>query len=261
MNREWVEAEERRHDEAIAEIVGEVRSAIAGIGSLTADHVDDATAHVFEMAWLGMTEPLLLMPDGVWFDMACAADLNLRHAMRDALSSARVGELADLLSYAPSRYLDSEAFPIRGDVLVTDPCYVLRDGDWHRFLERMRDGKGGFEPIPSLVARDTLVGDWSCEMLDGNGSKIGSFCADSGMVAAMSLDEALAYNPDFDYHMKRPWTAVVARCLDGTVRFEVDRVETELGGQVLPACRRRGRRRQDGVLDEGGLIAWPMKSI
>ncbi len=47
--------------------------------------------------------------------------------------------------------------------------------------------------------------------------KIGEFCADAGMVAVFKLDEILKYNPDFDYHINRPWTTTVIKDFVGKI--------------------------------------------
>lgn len=55
-------------------------------------------------------------------------------------------------------------------------------------------------------------------------SSIGEFSADAGMVAVLSLDEVLKYNPDFDsWISEHPWCVTVIKDFDG----EVDYVVTE----------------------------------
>ena len=58
-----------------------------------------------------------------------------------------------------------------------------------------------------IISVDTLYGDWSCITYNSDThEKIGEFCADAGMVGVFLLDEVLKYNPDFNYHIDRPWT-------------------------------------------------------
>lgn len=42
------------------------------------------------------------------------------------------------------------------------------------------------------------------------------------MVAVFLLDDVLKYNPDFDYHIERPWTATLIKDFEGEVDFEVN---------------------------------------
>lgn len=76
--------------------------------------------------------------------------------------------------------------------------------------------------IHNYICRDTIYGDWSCTTFDSDTKEpIGEFCADAGMVAVFLLDEVLKYNPDFDYHINRPWTTTLIKDFDGDVHFEV----------------------------------------
>lgn len=113
----------------------------------------------------------------------------------------------------------------KGDIIITDPCYVCKDGDWVkcRYGNRM-DILG----IENYMCRNTIYGDWSCTTYNTKtNEKIGEFCADAGMVAVFLLDEVLKYNPDFDYHTERPWTTTLIKDFDGEVDFVVVHTEGE----------------------------------
>lgn len=80
--------------------------------------------------------------------------------------------------------------------------------------------------IKNYICRDTLYGDWSCTTYDSNThERLGEFCADAGMVGVFLLDEVLKYNPDFNYHIERPWTTTLIKDFDGEIDFEI--VHTE----------------------------------
>lgn len=80
--------------------------------------------------------------------------------------------------------------------------------------------------IKNYICRDTLYGDWSCTTYNSDThEKIGEFCADAGMVGVFLLDEVLKYNPDFNYHVERPWTTTLIKDFDGEVDFEVIHTE------------------------------------
>ena len=121
----------------------------------------------------------------------------------------------------------------KGDIIITDPCYIMRAK--HHGTEPLHgdDWKycnyGGFMEvlgIQNYICRDTLYGDWSCTTFNSDtNEKIGEFCADAGMVAVFLLDEVLAYNPDFDYHISRPWTTTLIKDFDGEVEFVVKHIE------------------------------------
>lgn len=80
--------------------------------------------------------------------------------------------------------------------------------------------------IKNYICRDTLYGDWSCTTYNSDtNEKIGNFCADDGMVGVFLLDEVLKYNPDFDYHVERPWTTTLIKDFDGEIDFEIIHTE------------------------------------
>lgn len=113
----------------------------------------------------------------------------------------------------------------KGDIIITDPCYICKDGDWHRCNcgDNME-----ILGINTYICRDTIYGDWSCTTFNSDtGKDIGGFCADAGMVAVFLLDEVLKYNLGFDYHIERPWTTTLIKDFDGEVNFEVIHTEGE----------------------------------
>ncbi len=77
--------------------------------------------------------------------------------------------------------------------------------------------------LKTFIVGDTLYGDWSCTTFNSDTEeKIGEFCADAGMVGVFLLDEVLAYNPDFDYHINRPWTTTLIKDFHGTVELHME---------------------------------------
>jgi len=192
-----------------------------------------------------------------------------------------------------SRYLDSEKKEFDGDIIITDPCYIIKDrhqigkypyrsdfysydriedypdreevnirtlskddqlmiefGIKSKYISKKREEEEmAYEKamreykeknpddwenceygshmeklgIRNYLSRDTLYGDWGCTTYDMNTKEaIGSFCADAGMVAVFSLEEVLKYNPDFDYHISKPWTTTWIKNFKGTVQFIVN---------------------------------------
>lgn len=95
----------------------------------------------------------------------------------------------------------------------------LNGSDWHRC-----DCGKNMEilGIHTYICRNTLYGDWSCTTYNSDTKEeLGAFCADAGMVGVFLLDEVMKYNPDFDYHINRPWTTTLIKNFDGEVDFEI----------------------------------------
>lgn len=90
--------------------------------------------------------------------------------------------------------------------------------------------------ISHYLTRSTICGDWSCTTINAdNGKELGQFCADAGLVSVFLLEDVLAYNPDFDYHIKRPWTTTLIKDFNGDIKLEVvpfEYVDDEYGEKV-----------------------------
>ena len=77
--------------------------------------------------------------------------------------------------------------------------------------------------LKNYLTGDTLYGDWSCTVFNSDTKKnIGEFCADSAMVGVFLLNEVLAYNPKFNYHIERTWTTALIKDFHGTVELHME---------------------------------------
>jgi len=127
---------------------------------------------------------------------------------------------------------DSEPVEFDGDIIITDPCYVVDDdNDWRKVCDTYDLNKIGVTPS---MTRDTIFGDWCCETVDAETYEtIGRFCADAGLVSVMPLDEVLKYNPKFDYHITRPDMVTLIRDFKGTVQFTVREFTFDYEGKTI----------------------------
>ncbi len=142
-------------------------------------------------------------------------------------------KLVNFYNFDFNVYLDSEPMFFDGDIIITDPCYIIRcehhgtkpltDDDWYACNYGSNMETLG---IKKYMTRDTLYGNWCCTTFNSDtGERIGKFCADAGLVSVFDLSEVLAYNPDFDYHTERKWTTTLIENFKGTVQFVVIRKE------------------------------------
>lgn len=121
-------------------------------------------------------------------------------------------------------YMDSEPKEFDGDILITDPCYFVKDDDDILDLSAIN--------IPTSISRDTIYGDWSCTVTDSNNNKLGNFCADAGLVCVADLNEVVKYNPDILNQIKEcPWAYTVIKNFKGTVQFIIQENEYEHNGK------------------------------
>lgn len=152
------------------------------------------------------------------------------HNLIDSLDAHKYNSIVHMANGGLKRYLDSEPMEFDGDIIITDPCYIMRaehhgtipitDDDWDAcgYGENME-----VFGIQNYMTRDTIYGDWGCDVYNTDTKeKIGEFCADAGLVSVLLLDEVLKYNPDFDYHKKKSWTTTWIQDFKGTVQFVVE---------------------------------------
>ena len=131
---------------------------------------------------------------------------------------------------------------ITGTLVLTDPCYVVREDsdDWERCAYGDNMGVLG---LHSFIAKPTLVGDCNCaaykvfdnpykvvdtiarSVEDGMdfivpSCYLGSFGVDSGLMGIFSLYELKAYNPKIEeWIASHPWCATVIPDFDGEVNY------------------------------------------
>ena len=104
----------------------------------------------------------------------------------------------------------------QGDLIITDPGYVARNAeDWRAcgYGDHM-EALGLKTVLPVLVTE----GELDLEAVDPEtGASYGTFVTDSGVAAAMLLEEILSYDPEFDEHTECPENVVWIQGFDGEV--------------------------------------------
>ena len=116
-----------------------------------------------------------------------------------------------------------------GDIIITDPGYFVSDMDeWKKCRSGYEMENLGFS---NFLCRTTLYGDWCCEVFKSSGSrlwypqapekKLGEFAGDSAQVGVFLLREILRYNPNWNYHLEKPWCACWIKNFTGTVKIVV----------------------------------------
>ena len=150
-----------------------------------------------------------------------------------AISAFRkLGEVCNKIN-GYRRIIDSDWVNFDGDIVITDPCY-LKNGFDYDYLDSVK-----------YIERDTIYGDWSCHTYDSDTKKaLGKFCADSGMVAVISVDDLRKLDPTFynDEKVKNSHMMTVIKDFHGKVRFRVDEESYTYKGE---------ERKDYGVVVEG----------
>lgn len=147
----------------------------------------------------------------------------------------------------------------KGTIIITDPCYIIKDDDWSSSNYGENLQKFGFT---NYITKPTIYGDWSCTVYKTNKNSeevityiqdlfnridestkdsfevpeelsnefnefekefetLGEFCADAGLVGVYLLDEVLNYNKDFNKWIKdHPWCVTVIPDFDGEIEYK-----------------------------------------
>ena len=119
-----------------------------------------------------------------------------------------------------TRLIDSNVLMFDNEsVLITDPGYIMRNGDT---LDLSTIDEFKEKGLKRIAIHDTIYGDWSCTTINTDtNEKLGTFTADGGEVGIFALDEVLAYNPDYAEDLKKyPWCATVIPNFTGKAKIE-----------------------------------------
>ena len=133
----------------------------------------------------------------------------------------------------------------KGDIIITDPCYFIKDENWENSDYGQELDKLGFE---NYFCENILCGDWICgtyrlgdyidpiSIIDAmnvifdegwtinmESPKLGEFTADAGLVGVFLLDEVRKYNPEIDTFIKEhPRCVTIIPNFDGEVEYYID---------------------------------------
>ena len=227
MRKEWVEDKEQAREIEKDRLISVISNRLRETKLLDFYHSCRYTASILDTVKIGLTDPAYVFNYDIFreykkrysemFDKNTAAQAaeTFYEDIMTALNSVRneISELYSLMYVNYNRYLDTEPMMFEGDIIITDPCYVAKDDD---------DSYLNSSGIEHMIVHDTLYGDWGCTTFDTDTrQKIGRFCADAGLVAVISLEEALRYNPTFDYHITKPWTTTLIKDFKGYVQIVV----------------------------------------
>lgn len=156
----------------------------------------------------------------------------------------------------------------KGNILITDPCYITKDEDW-RSTEELED----YYDLLSDNNVDSLSdstgggdGSWKVYKTDGdpmecvkkiqdiydksrknddetiskieeyldNFTVLGAFCADAGMSCVCDLKQLYEYNPEAkDFVEKHPWCCTVLENFDGEIVEEFVNIPGSCGYEQL----------------------------
>ena len=214
MKKAWVNKKEKMRKEKIEKLTREIRAKLLAFGPYSKEEVE-----IFmDEAQKGYANLIPVRNERIM--KRFAEEPGLLFKTKKFMDTIPCEELARIMSSDYTQYLDSDEKRFHGDILITDPCYVIKDDDWEGVI---CGNIPVIDALPSAMMRDTLYGDWSCTTLNTLTKKpIGEFCADAGMVAVFALAEVRRYNPDFDYNQYvNNGAATLIKDYDGTCQFVV----------------------------------------
>lgn len=238
MNKEWVEKKNADRNKWLVEMEQRIRNEIEMATFLTENVKNRMLSSLDKLKKNGSSCEFRFEMQSGYLDLD-SDDIKVAsisyEEYREWLKKLEVETFCSNMQYTNiyNRYLDSEPKEFDGDIIITDPCYIIR-AEHHGTKPLTKDDWATCEygenmealGIHTYMTRGTLYGDWSCTTYNSDTKEpIGEFCADAGLVSVFLLDEVLKYNPDFDYHINKLWTTTLIKDFKGTVQFVVIHTE------------------------------------
>ena len=229
MKQDWINQKEQERQDEINQYKNQMHEALTHLQAYSEEEIQIFLNQIDTALNIEIIDSTYLMP--YTNENLCNRwneDHDLWFKTKSTIESFPLHTLADTICSNYKRYLDSSPTHFHGDIIITDPCYVIKDEDWSHVCDHI------YEPtidlIPGSIMRDTIYGDWSCTVFDKKTKEpIGHFCADAGMVAVFDLEQVLKYNPNFDSHITKDWTTTLIKDFDGDIWFEVKYHKTRYG--------------------------------
>ena len=103
--------------------------------------------------------------------------------------------------------VEQEMIADNDTLIITDPCYIMRDEHWEHFLNLEFSSQPigldnylrKYHSFGELLAGDTGIGDWNNEVVNSmTGDVLGEFAADAGMVIVCTASDLTNYGYDKD---------------------------------------------------------------
>ena len=142
-------------------------------------------------------------------------DLEIEVAQLKKMIEAYKQQISQKLEF---RYDNVEQRQFEGTLVITDPCYFVKDEDWKKSIYGASLIDFG---INTYITADTGFGDWQNSIIDNKHHFLGHFCADSGQVTIALLEEIKKYNPNFKEILKeQPNIATIIPNFKGNVSVD-----------------------------------------
>lgn len=302
MDKSWVIEKNKQRDERLTELYQHIRDTLNEKNVFIDNEIDMILVHIKEMVNMGFTKSVFMIPHELYdkrkefYGEDKTALMKFWSDINHVFDGVDLEELCRWERTSYEQYQDSEPMEFDGDIIITDPCYIMRDDeepydysaspDWWDYVtkrhEKVDNGKtftypprhsdypdcvNGESPtfkaewdaynkayekwkseqpvsdwekseygdrldilgINHFMTRGTIYGDWSCTTYNTDTRrKIGSFCADAGLVSVILLEDVLKYNPSYDDHINKKWTTTWIKDFKGTVQFVVKEVRWTL---------------------------------
>lgn len=114
--------------------------------------------------------------------------------------------------------LDSEPVEYNEDIVITDPCYIFKNWPNEDFTKCYKNNH--FNKYESMIFRSNLIGDGDFTTYNSKTKqKIGTYCADTGLVCVDTLEHVLTINPEFS--KSEEYIRTIIKNFKGIIWFEV----------------------------------------
>jgi hypothetical protein len=134
MNKKWVEAKTKEVNDKIVAVDAEIYSALKSCKLLDEDDIqiiiDDANEHI----GFGLSSLLGHVPFKLWDKIKCKYEdkdvlFTIYDQLEELIKTLPFKKKAEISYKHYERYLDSNPVEFDGDIIITDPCYIMRERD------------------------------------------------------------------------------------------------------------------------------------
>lgn len=220
MRDEWIEIRNRKYEEEISSIKDDIKQKILNTNFFVKAYKENLIHNLYEIATYKEADDFENDLHWLW-----NKEINKKttsfweyHKWYQSIPFTKLASKVHDKNIYDSMIKNSDIKEFDGDIIITDPCYILSDKDWHLYDYNNLEELG----FTNYMSRGTIYGDWSCTVYNTDTKeKIGKFCADAGLVGVYLLKEIHNYNPQYDDYINHPYAATLIKDFKGTVQFVV----------------------------------------
>ena len=148
MDKAWVENKNRERDTKLSELYGDVRNILVQSNIFTIDEVTEILNRIKEMLKKGFTSSAFMLPHELYdrrkelYGEDKDSFFDFYDKAHDVFEGINFDEMYRIECESYEHYQDSEPVEFDGDIIITDPCYIMKEQNeedrpqWKDYMRR-----------------------------------------------------------------------------------------------------------------------------